>query len=155
MQDEVKVTQAARDAFANWEPMFSVWPVRDSKHSVAIAKAAFLAGFEAHRHQAERETLARMEPVAWMYYAEDGQEATAPLKNRLVPNTMGWTETPLYATPPQDTRLREVALEMAVALRYVFECGEDEHMGQEALKVLTKFEELCHERLDAALGERP
>lgn len=39
-------------------------------------------------------------PVAWMYYAEDGQEATQPLKNRLVPNTMGWTETPLYTHPP-------------------------------------------------------
>jgi hypothetical protein len=41
-------------------------------------------------------------PVAWMYYADDGQEATPPLKNRLTPNTMGWTERALYTAPPKE-----------------------------------------------------
>lgn len=52
----------------------------------------------ARRIEAEREAV----PVAWMYYADDGQEATPPLKNRLTPNMMGWTERALYAAPPKE-----------------------------------------------------
>lgn len=64
-------------------------------------------------------------PVAWMYYADDGQEATQPLKNRLVPNTMGWTELPLYTHPPATdvAALVEADIDWRVVARLAGEHG--------------------------------
>jgi len=70
--------------------------VTDTDDSYTAAKKYMNA--LARRIAAEREAV----PVAWMYYAEDGQEAAQPLKNRLMPNTMGWTERALYAHPPKE-----------------------------------------------------
>lgn len=80
----VEPTQADRDAWEIYGP--------------AIFNCG-MTGPEALARHRLASTPASGEVVAWMYYAEDGQEATAPLKNRLVPNTMGWTEAPLYAAP--------------------------------------------------------
>ena len=94
--DKIEVTQA--DRLAAWEHRPSCYKVDDYTNWMAGKYdfvAAIIKGFAAHRA-----TRTDATPVAWMYYAEDGQEATQPLKNRLVPNTMGWTEAPLFTHPP-------------------------------------------------------
>ncbi len=108
MQDEVTqaaliVTDADREAYLSLNTLPAKY--RDAVMAGEWDKTTGVQAFARHRHQAEQRCG---EVVAWMYYAEDGQEATAPLKNRLVPNTMGWTETPLYAHPtPKADAMRE------------------------------------------------
>lgn len=57
-------------------------------------------------HQAERETLARMEPVAWMYTRPNDPLPPSIMAMRHDPEVFatmakgGWTETPLFALPP-------------------------------------------------------
>ena len=73
MQDEVKVSQADREAAANLYLALDGGSVDPS--DIAYAEtvrqgrcddSAAVQAFARHRHQAERDTLARMEPVAWM-----------------------------------------------------------------------------------------
>ena len=85
-----KITQADRHRAERFNCDLRCGMTGTQVHNLA---GAFARHRLAHTQQSDT-------PVAWMYYAEDGQEATQPLKNRLVPNTMGWTETPLYTHPP-------------------------------------------------------
>lgn len=62
MQDEVKVTQADREAAASF--MQAYWEA-DAVRSGRNDNHPSVKAIARHRHQAERETLARMEPVAW------------------------------------------------------------------------------------------
>lgn len=55
-----------------------------------------------HRHQAERDTLARIEPVAWMYERE-GQLKTPLIERAQHMTEYGWTEHALGIIPaPED-----------------------------------------------------
>ena len=73
MQDEVKVSQADREAAANWffepteaevcEPFCRA--IREGRDDGNTLVQAFAKFEQSIRHQAERETLARMEPVAF------------------------------------------------------------------------------------------
>lgn len=105
MQDEVTVTQIDREAAANWffepteaevcEPFCrAIREGRDDGNTLVQTLAR-------HRAQAERETLARMEAVAWMYEYRGGVVAvTATRYDRGTIKALGYVETPLYALPP-------------------------------------------------------
>ncbi|AXU19692.1 hypothetical protein C7W88_12740 [Novosphingobium sp. THN1] len=89
MQDEVTVTQADEAEIAALLMNYGIKPV----------PAALVT--ELARHQAERETLARMEPVAWMYARGEAKHVVRERVPDLPAFTeAGWTETPLYALPP-------------------------------------------------------
>lgn len=96
MQDEVKVTQIDREAAA------SVAVLVEMRELILSGRADHHAEpFARHRHQAERETLGRMEPVAWMYEYRGGVVAvTATRYDRGTIKALGYVETPLYALPP-------------------------------------------------------
>ena len=88
MQDEVKVSQADIDAA---QSIIDTWFNR-SVIEITLAR---------HRHQAERDTLARMEPVAWMYEREGSSAHVSLARVKSTRDAFwGWTETPLYALPP-------------------------------------------------------
>lgn len=93
MQDEVKVSQADREALGAIDDALGF--LMDNEREIVLAALA------RHRHQAERETLARMEPVAWMYEYRGGVVAvTATRYDRGTIKALGYVETPLYALPP-------------------------------------------------------
>lgn len=113
MQDEVKVSQAARDAAADLYLALDGGSVAPS--DIAYAEtvrqgrcddSAAVQAFARHRAQAERETLARMEPVAWMYVRKVDAWPAAPnvLSNERWPANDSarpfWNEFALYALPP-------------------------------------------------------
>ena len=108
MQDEVKVSQADRDAAANLYLALDGGSVDPS--DIAYAEtvrqgrcddSAAVQAFARHRHQAERDTLARMEPVAWMYEREGSSAHVSLARVKSTRDAFwGWTETPLYALPP-------------------------------------------------------
>jgi len=87
MQDEVKVSQA------DIECAIKIQNCQSSNFA-----AHYIANY---RHQAERETLARMEPVAWMY-ERGGVKHVVTERATDLPAfvAVGWTETPLFALPP-------------------------------------------------------
>jgi len=97
MQDEVKVSQADREAAA------SCVSNRKAKREIIDGvwdESSTVQAFARHRHQAERDTLARMEPVAWMY-EKNGKvliDHGPTCSDDMVSG--GWTATPLYALPP-------------------------------------------------------
>lgn len=118
MQDEVKVSQADREEALpilchlyvkkGEEPALFIADVKAGKYDDHYQIQAFAR----HRHQAERDTLARMEPVAWMYQRPNSTYPTLPSHTVLSAEqwtnedtrdgTTGlkvWTETPLYARP--------------------------------------------------------
>lgn len=98
MQDEVKVSQAD----VGWATSAAQHLCSTQDRDAAIRLLA--QAFARHRHQAERETLARMEPVAWMYEYRGGVVAvTATRYDRGTIKALGYVETPLYAltTPPE------------------------------------------------------
>lgn len=98
MQDEVKVSQADRVALGAIDDALGF--LMDNEREIVLAALA------RHRHQAERETLARMEPVAWMYVRKVDAWPTAPniLSNERWPANDParpfWNELALYALPP-------------------------------------------------------
>ncbi len=83
------------------EHPISEWEVRFAE------KIKALPMFARHRQQAERDVIARMEVVGWMYVRKANEiESAATLihRRRWSPEqAKGWTETPLYAlpTPPE------------------------------------------------------
>ena len=106
MQDEVKVTHADREAAWPYAG-FHCLPDRQmherwfSGYYDNLGQGQAIRDFARHRHQAERDTLARMEPVAWMYEYRGGVVAvTATRYDRGTIKALGYVETPLYALPP-------------------------------------------------------
>lgn len=109
---EAEVTQADREAALpilchlyvkkGEEPALFIAEVKAGKYDDHYQIQALAR----HRHQAERETLARMEPVAWMYEREGHQPQVSLFRwrdivdGKLVIGCGDWTETPLYALPP-------------------------------------------------------
>lgn len=112
MQDEVKVTQADREAaYGAYFECYDTAPndlwlqaMLEGRHD----EDSLIQVLARHRHQAERETLARMEPVAWMYswrkwfrydderdWCDGYLSRTKPRDSDDVRNV-----TPLYALPP-------------------------------------------------------
>lgn len=101
MQDEV--TQADREAAADFmEHKCLPGDLTPTNIRLGNLDDGFaVQAFARHRHQAERDTLAGIEPVAYMW--------TDPTHQRppelhwhydMGPPYEGWTETPLYALPP-------------------------------------------------------
>lgn len=105
--DEVKVTQADREAVDAFhrDSFRALFETTDegSEDQLNRAHKLLCQAFAHHRHQAERETLARMEPVAWMYERK-GPWPARYFHDKRAPAYLdegeGWTETPLYALPP-------------------------------------------------------
>lgn len=108
MQDEVKVSQADRGVFGEVLACLSTAnELRAAKDCNQAQQAIFweqkaLSVLARHRHQAERETLARMEPVAWLYTSENGKKQVTSLEQWAphIVAEIGATEVALYALPP-------------------------------------------------------
>lgn len=91
---EVTVTQADREAAA------SVAVLVEMRELILSGRADHHAEpFARHRAQAERETLARMEPVAWMYERKGFTPAVSMRDPRLRYSDIENLQ-PLYALPP-------------------------------------------------------
>lgn len=103
MQDEVKVTHADREAAWPYAG-FHCLPDRQmherwfSGYYDNLGQGQAIRDFARHRHQAERDTLARMEPVAWMYERE-GQLKTPLIERAQHMTEYGWTEHALGIIP--------------------------------------------------------
>lgn len=121
MQDEIKVTQATREARFTLTALARIWWGRKMKSHFHSASIKGDGRVEVHWHdddesgrytlpvdfvaevlpRAERETLARMEPVAEVVsYRELDCTAVVRLKPKLNGTSPVNVGTPLYALPP-------------------------------------------------------
>lgn len=140
MQDEVTVTQAEElfDAIYSDMASYAEWGIPSYREA---SLQTINEAFARHRHQAERETLARMEPVAWMYCTPHGF-CDFHEKRPANPSALtdaGWIETPLCALPPARMEWRPIETAPKDGTRFWGFWPVDDEVGQQQVTYFDQF----------------